>query len=777
MRINIVENWNVKSKKDKSRENISIPYAYSAEGGKKNGKKKVRFTKQFKINAKKGDAEAAKKRRYVLEFEGICANCTIELNGRKVGEHKGSFLPFYVDITDVVLFNEKNKLIIIVDNNPNNNILGCAKTNKNLYENFVGIIRDVWLNIIEKESFTATYNENECHDNCFVYQEKAIEDGVPTYYFCADCQINFIDTPNDMYIIATLADSAKNIISRTKFKYNADVKQDGFMVKVPVPDAILWSPEFPYMYYLRLELFSRDLVTGEFVVVDHRIYKKGLREYSVKDGKFYINGEETKIKGVCHHQVYPIIGMATSRRAEFREVLKLKNAGFNTIRLVNYPASKEFYEACDTLGMIVINCVPNNGSFYNTDEFKKSVINTFSELAYRDRNNTSVAMWEASIGDFTAKDGLTDDLIKDCIVTLKAAFPHGKAPLIIGDVSTRPETATTLGYDIAYCNYSEQFRIPENLPGMPAYLIGSFGSDAYKYDKKDKKLSNEQKMAEQAWAYQFVLNQNANHANTIGAIIAQDVDYSNGKDKVVMGLMNEYRLPKTAYYFFQSQDVEAKPMVYIPHPKLATLIDNMQVYTNCDTIKVYINDELTATYPVKKGATTPYYMPEFKTTQKMEYAEFIKQQINMGNNEFLAHPPVSLGDSLKKVGDKSVRIDGLIDGQIVRSMSVDNTETAYKLRIFVDYGGIALANDERDFVFVHVALINDKGNIVSRDGERITLSIKGGDIINYSESKTIGGVSSYMVKAFEGTDRVLLKATSKGKTDIKEAYAKIIIKP
>ena len=218
-------------------------------------------------------------------------------------------------------------------------------------------------------------------------------------------------------------------------------------------------------------------------------------------------------------------------------------------------------------------------------------------------------------------------------------------------------------------------------------------------------------------------------------------------------------------------------MVYIPHPKLATLIDNMQVYTNCDTIKVYINDEPTATYPVKKGATTPYYMPDYKTTQKAEYADYIKQQINMGNNEFLDHPPVSLGDSLKNIGDKAVRVDGLIDGQIVRSMTVNNSNVPYKLRIFVDYGGIALANDERDFVFVHVALIDDTGNIVSRDGERITLSIKGGNIINYSESKTIGGVSSYMVRAFEGTDRVLLKAISKGKTDIKEAYAKIIIKP
>ncbi len=776
MRINIVENWNVKSKKDKSRENISIPYAYSAEGGK-NGKKKVRFTKQFKINAKKGDAEAVKKRRYILEFEGISSNCTIELNGRKLGEHKGSFLPFSIDITDIVLFNEKNKLLIQVDNNPNNNILGCAKTNKNLYENFVGIIRDVWLNIIEKESFSTTFNEKECHDNCFIYQEKAVEDGVLNYYLCADCGVNFIETPNDMYVIATLADSAKNIISRTKFKYNAEVKEDGFVVKVPVPDAILWSPEFPYMYYLRLELFARDMVTGEYVVVDQRIYKRGIREFSVKDGKFLINGEETKIKGVCHHQVYPVIGMCTSRRAEFREILKLKNAGFNAVRLVNYPASKEFYEACDTLGMIVINCVPNNGAFYNTEEFKNSVKHTYSELGYRDRNITSIAMWEATIGDFKDKDGFTDDLIKECIETLKSVFPHGAAPLIIGDTANRPETAATLGYDVAYCAYNEQTKLPENIPGMPAYLIGSFGQDGYKYDKKEKKVSNELKMAEQAWAYQFILNQNAPNTNVIGACIAQDVDYTNGKDKFVMGIMNEYRLPKTAYYLFQSQDKEAKPMVYIPHPKLATLIDNMQVYTNCDTIKVYLNDELSATYPVKKGVTTPYYMPEYKTTQKAEYADFIKQQMNIGNNENLAHPPVSLGDTLKKAGEKSVRVDGLIDGQIVRSMSVDNSDTPYKLRIFVDYGGIALANDERDFVFVHVALIDDKGNVVSRDGERITLSIKGGDIINYSESKTIGGVSSYMVRAFEGTDKVLLKAISKGKTDIKEAYAKIIIKP
>lgn len=775
MRINITENWNVKSKKDKSRENINIPFAYASDGSKK----RVKFTKQFKINVKKGEEALAKNRRYVLEFEGIASNATIELNGRQLGEHSGGFLPFAVDITAAIVFNEKNRLVVYLDNTPNNDVLGLAKSSENLYEDYVGIIRDVYLNIIEKECFTNIYNETECHDNCFVYTTMEKVDGKYVHYMCAKCQINFIETPNDMYVVATLADSGKNVISRTKFKYDAETFENGFMIKVPVEDAILWSPEFPYLYYLKLELFAVDALHGEPELVDQRIFKRGFREFSVKDNNFYINGKKTEIKGICHHQVYPFIGMATSRRAEYREVLKLKNAGFNAIRLVNYPASKEFYEACDTLGMLVINCVPNNGKFVNTDAFKSNVKNVYSELAYRDRNHTSVCMWEMTIGDFTSKDGLTDDLIKECMELVKTAYPEGAKPLFIGDTNYRDaESVPELGLDIAYCNYDNKKNVFTSVPGVPASLIGSYGAEGYKADKKDKKVPQELKMAEQAWAYQFVINQNASVQGTIGAIVSQDIDYFNGQDKVVMGLMTEYRLPKTAYYLFQSQIKDAKPMVYMPHPKLAKLVQNMQVYTNCDTIKVYVDDQLMETYSVQKGLTTPYYDAENDTTSKQSYAEFIKQNINVGNNENLQHPPISLGESLKDVGNKVVRVDALNEGQIVRSMTVDNYEAGrYNLRIFVDYSGIALNNNERDFVFVHVALIDDNGNIISRDGERITLSIKGGDIINYSESKAVGGVSSYIVRAFEGTDKVLLKAVSKNKGEIKETYAKIIVKP
>ncbi len=774
MRINITENWNVKSKKDKSRENINIPFAYASDGSKK----RVKFSKQFKINVKKGEEALAKNRRYVLEFEGIASHATIELNGRQLGEHSGSFMPFAIDITAAIVFNEKNRLIVYLDNIPNNDVLGLAKSSENLYEDYVGIIRDVYLNIIEKECFTNIYNETECHDNCFVYTTKEKVDGKNIYYMCAKCQFNFIETPNDMFVVATLADSGKNVISRTKFKYNAEVFENGFLVKVPVDDAILWSPEFPYLYYLKLELFATDAMNGEHVLVDQRVYKRGIREFAVKDNKFYVNGKKTEIKGICHHQVYPFIGMVTSRRAEFREVLKIKNAGFNAIRLVNYPASKEFYEACDTLGMLVINCVPNNGKFVNSDAFKASVKTAYSELAYRDRNHSSVCMWEMTIGNFSSKDGLTDELIKECMEAVQTAYPEGDKPLFIGDTTTRDaEAVPTLGLDVAYCAYNDKNRIHTNVPDMPANLIGSYGADAYKYDKKDKKLSAELKMAEQAWAYQFVTNQNATMENTIGAIVAQDIDYSNGSEKVVMGLMTEYRLPKTSYYFFQSQIKDAKPMVYIPHPKLATLVDNMQVYTNCDTIKIYVEDQLTSTYSVQKGETTPYYNAETDTVSKLSYPDFIKQTLNVGNNENLEHPPISLGNSLKDIGNRVVRVDGLINGQIVRSMTVDNSETHFKLRIFVDYSGIALANNERDFVFVHVALTDENGNLVSRDGERVTLSIKGGDIINYSESKTSGGISSYLVRAFAGTDKLLLKAVSKNKGEVRETYAKIIIKP
>lgn len=774
MRINIVENWNVKSKKDKSRENISIPCAFAAEVGKK-GKKKVRYTKQFKLNVKDSEMEKAKSRRYILEFEGVSANCTVELNGKKVGKHKGGFMPFSIDVTDVILFNEKNKMIVKVDNEYNN-VLGSAKTKQNLYEDYVGIIRDVWLNIVEQDRFSSTVDASFSHDNCYVFQEKSLREANPQYYLCAECNIDYKDSPDDMYVVATLADSAKNVITRTKFRYNPTIKENGFLLKVLVPDAILWTPEFPYTYYLRIELYAMDQVTGEFVEVDHRVYRRGVREFAAKNGKFYVNGEEFRIKGVCHHQAYPILGSVTSRRAEFREILKLKNAGFNTIRLVGYPASKEFYEACDSLGMLVINCVPNNGGFSDDEEFKQSVVKSFAELAYRDRNYTCVAMWEGNISGITSQQGFSDNLVKDCTAAIRAAFPRGAAPIVVGDMTDRMESAKVLGFDVAYCNYNDNSKIPENVPGVPN-LIGSFGKDAFKEVKKDKEYTVEQKMAEQAWAYQYVLNQDANQPNCIGAVAAQSVDYYDGKKKVNMGVMSDYRVPKTAYYFFQSQDEMAPPMVYMAHPLLATKIDKMSVYTNCDTLKVYVEDELIATCPVKKEQTYPYFNKDSNTHPEIEYSEFIKSHLNFANSENLVNPPVVIGDILKNVGDKKIRIDALSKEQVVKSWNCVNSDTPYMLRIFVDYGGIALANDEHDFVFVHVALVDNNGNVVCRDGERISLSIKGGDIINYSESKTVSGMASFMVRAFEGTDKVLLKAVTKAKYEVKEAYAKLIVKP
>lgn len=777
MRINIIENWNVKSKKDKSRENISIPYAYVVDGGK-NSKKKVKFTKQFKINVKKGEESAFHNRRYILEFEGVCSSAEVELNGTSIGKHKGGFLPFSFDVTSIIQknINKVIRLVVTLESDPDDNILGMVKTNEYRYENYVGIIRDVWLNIVEPECFTKIYTETECHDNCFVYQEKVTEGSKDKYFLCAKCQVNFVESLNDMYIVATLADSGKNVISRTKVKYNSALYDNGFVVKVPVEDAILWSPEFPYMYYMRLELYAKNMATGDFDLVDQRVYKRGIREFEVKDGKFYVNGNETKIKGACHHQTYPFIGMVTSRRAEFREIIKLKNAGFNTVRLVNYPASKEFYEACDTLGMLVINCVPNNGKLNTSKDnaaFRENVKNTFSELAYRDRNNTSVAMWEVTIGRFTAEQGLPNELIKDCMAAVTDAFPEGQKPLFVGDTTHREKSSIAeLGLDVAYCYYNEETKTQEIVEGVGANLIGSFGADGYKLDKKDKKIPTEQKMAEQAWAYQYIANQNATVNGTIGAIISQDIDYSNGKEKMIMGIMNEYRLPKTAYYFFQSQDENAKPMVYIPHPMLATLVDNMQVYTNCEKINIYFDNVDQGSYEVKKGITTPYV-----ASSKEPYSDFIKKSLNVGNNENLPHPPICIANSLKNVDKREIRIDALNNNEVVSRMIVVNNDKPYKLRIFVDYGGIALANDERDFVFVHVALVDEKGNIVSRDGERITLSAKGGEIVNYSESKTTAGVSSYIVRAFQGTDKVLLKAISKSKGDIKETYARIIVKP
>ena len=112
----------------------------------------------------------------------------------------------------------------------------------------------------------------------------------------------------------------------------------------------LWSPEIPYLYKARIDIVQNNRL------IDRQTVNFGIRsiEFTAEKG-FLLNGKQIKMKGGCMHHDNGLLGSATYDRAEERRVQIMKANGFNAIRTSHNPPSKQFLDACDRLGMLVID--------------------------------------------------------------------------------------------------------------------------------------------------------------------------------------------------------------------------------------------------------------------------------------------------------------------------------------------------------------------------------------------------------------------------------------
>lgn len=306
----------------------------------------------------------------ILNFDGVYMDCDVWVNGKKAATHPYGYTAFDVDLTPYVK-NGKNTIAVCVRNEGKNSRWYTGS----------GIYRHVRL--IRKGT---TYLKN----NSVFVSTKSVDGRTAILSVSADKAGKNLD--NAILRITLLDADGKQAATK-------DIPFGGAEAKgtITVNNVNLWSQETPYLYKVRAELVA------DGKVIDTDKFSTGIRtiHFDAKTG-FSLNGKPVLLKGGCMHHDNGFLGAAAIDRAEERRVQLMKAYGFNAIRCSHNPQSREFLDACDRLGMLVVDESfdmwerEKNPQDYHRF-FKQWADKDIESMVTRDRNHPSIIMW--SVGN------------------------------------------------------------------------------------------------------------------------------------------------------------------------------------------------------------------------------------------------------------------------------------------------------------------------------------------------------------------------------------------
>ena len=306
-----------------------------------------------------------------LHFEGVYQKAEVYVNGQRAGQHHYGYTPFTVDVTPYINKDKKqaNEVVVKVDNSQQPNCRWYSGS---------GIYRHVWL-----ETMPALH---------------IAENGV------------FVTTPE------VSADKARvqvdvTVQNESQADRNATVVVGGAQLMVAVKagesktvtttlfvnNPRLWSPESPTLYEAKVELKEAGNV------IDNATARYGIRSFSFDaENGFVLNGQKVLINGACVHHDDGVLGAMAFDDAEIRKVRQMKEAGFNLIRTSHNPTTRAFLDACDSIGMLVIDeAFDGWRTQKNPYDYSTVIDSCFRQdihaMVLRDRNHPSVISW--SIGN------------------------------------------------------------------------------------------------------------------------------------------------------------------------------------------------------------------------------------------------------------------------------------------------------------------------------------------------------------------------------------------
>ena len=386
----------------------------------------VTYRKKFQV------PEDWRGQRVQLEFEGVYMDAEVSLNNQLLALHPYGYTSFIVDLTPYLEYGKENVLTVVANNS--------AQPNSRWYSG-TGLYRHVWLrtggslHILPWGVFVTTPVADPAQSTVKVATE-------------------IVGSASGSAVLrATIRNADGETVTQDELPITgAGVVEQTLTVK----NAKLWSVDEPNLY----TLVSEVLVNGE--VEDRAETTFGIRSFTVdaRSG-FRLNGVPMKLKGGCVHHDNGLLGAASYDRAEERKIELMKSAGYNAIRCAHNPPAPAMLDACDRLGMLVIDETfdcwrmgknPNDYHLYFEDWWERDT----ASMVLRDRNHPSIIMW--SIGnEVPERTGVSDGY----------AWAHKQADFVRSLDPTRLVTsALPFLFEGMFNEENEEAPKPESLPDM-----------------------------------------------------------------------------------------------------------------------------------------------------------------------------------------------------------------------------------------------------------------------------------------------------------------------
>ncbi|MFI1092290.1 glycoside hydrolase family 2 TIM barrel-domain containing protein [Streptomyces sp. NPDC020917] len=515
---------------------------------------------------------SARGQRLLLRFEGAMQVAEVYLDGTRLGVHYGGFTPFGWDVTGYLQPGRESVLAVRLDNTDQPTVPPGKPQSGLDFSYHGGLYRDVWLTAAHPVHITEPIIEGRvAGGGVFVTTPDAgpraatvnvATDVVNSNAAAARVVVSTVITDADGRTVAT-AESEQSTVAA-----GATV---AFPQTLTVHTPHLWSPDTPYLYTARVEV----RVAG--APVDRVSNRFGIRTLSwTYDSGFSLNGTKLLLNGTNRgHQEYPYVGFAAPASQQRRDALLIRESGANFVRSAHYPPHPAFLDACDEVGLMVLNCVPGWQYWNNDPLFAERSHDDLRTMIRRDRNHPSVILWEATLNEtYSGKSPFEADQQR-----IAQEEYHGDQMCTYGGNGTFDAKIFTV-QNAYWVRPSPGDPITES-PGAALlyreygdYEFGGDGDNSSRTTRADgpqamlatvrNKQSEFSEFQEPGYFGSGVL---------AGLATWSATDYTRGSraKTCYSGLMDLFRVPKFVYYFYQSQrdphvhqaGVDSGPMLYV----------------------------------------------------------------------------------------------------------------------------------------------------------------------------------------------------------------------